>query len=732
MSTQLPQPMGGPPQEGGGGGRFGFLPFSNLNEVLTKYSDILLAGFVVIVIAMIVIPLPLWLIDILLTVQITAGVVILLVALYINEALQIAAFPTLLLISTLYRLALNISTTRMILSRADAGEVVRAFGNFVVQGNYVVGGILFIIVTLINFIVIAKGAERVSEVSARFTLDAMPGKQMSIDADLRAGIIDMQQAIERRQHLQRESQMYGSMDGAMKFVKGDAIAGMIIILINVIGGFIIGVAQRGMPFSEAIQVYSLLTIGDGLVQQIPALIISVSAGIVVTRVSSESEGSNLGREIVTQITAYPKALIIASVILGILAVVPGLPKIPFIIMSLIVGAIAVFLIKSKEKVVKEIMETPKQEVVKQAVKKHGDVLPFIMPSPISLEVGQSIIPFVDDQQDGGRFINELIPLLRHGLYYELGVNFPGIQVRGQTVDMEAEAYVININEVPVAQGKVMQGHILVGEPLEQLQLFNISGTETIHPIDGSVVTWISEDLKDVATQAGFRMWDVSEYLILHLSYVLRKHAGEFLGLQEVQTMLTELEKTHPALVKELIPKVITLMQLSEIMQRLVQEDVAVRDLKTIFATLAQWGEIERDTLTLTEHVRAGLKRYITHKYAGAANTLAVYLLDPEIEDLVKNAIRRTEKGNYLALEPEVTQEIVEAVGKEIASHPFPPGARPPVILTTAEIRRYFRKIVELEFPQLSVLSYQELSENLRIQPIARVGIPQEVMQQASA
>ena len=716
--------------EGRAGGAWAAL--GNLNELINKYSDVFLAALVVGMVALILIPLPTWLVDILLTVQITMAVTIILVALYITDTLRISSFPTILLIATLYRLSLNISTTRLILSRADAGEVVRAFGTFVVQGNYVVGGILFIIVTLINFIVIAKGAERVSEVAARFTLDAMPGKQMSIDADLRAGIINMEQALQRRMSLHRESQLYGAMDGAMKFVKGDAIAGMIITLINIIGGLIIGVAIRDLGFGEAVRTYSLLTIGDGLVQQIPALIISVSAGIVVTRVSSESEGSNLGRDIVTQITAYPKALIIASVLLGILAIVPGLPKIPFIILAVIVGGIAAFLIKSKQKVVQEIMETPKQEAVRKAVRKHGDVLPFIMPSPISLEVGSAIIPFVDDAQDGGRFINELIPLLRHGLYYELGVNFPGIQVRGQTVDMEPEAYVININEVPVAQGKVMQGHILVGEPLEQLQLFNITGTEAIHPIDGSVVTWISEEHKDVAAQAGFRMWDTAEYLILHLSYVLRKHAHEFLGLQEVQTMLTELEKSHPALVKELIPKVITLMQLAEIFQRLVQEDVAVRDLKTIFATLAQWGEIERDTLTLTEHVRAGLKRYITHKYAGAQNTLAVYLLDPDIEDMVKNAIRRTEKGNYLALEPEITQEIIEAVGKEIASHPFPPGARPPVILTAAEIRRYFRKIVELEFPQLSVLSYQELAENLRIQPIARVGLPREVLEAATA
>ncbi|HPQ81242.1 MAG TPA: type III secretion system export apparatus subunit SctV, partial [bacterium] len=722
MASQ--EPAGGPSGRG--------FAIGNINEIISKYSDIALAVLIIAVVAMIVIPLPTWLLDILLTIQITLAVIIILVALYINDALRIASFPTILLMATLYRLALNISTTRLILAQGDAGEVVRAFGTFVVQGNYVVGGILFLIVTLINFIVIAKGAERVSEVGARFTLDAMPGKQMSIDADLRAGIINMEQALERRSTLHRESQFYGAMDGSMKFVKGDAIAGMIVTLINIIGGLIIGSTMRGMSIMDAVKTYSLLTIGDGLVQQIPALIISVSAGIVVTRVASETEGSNLGRDIITQITSYPKALIIASVMLGLMAMVPGLPKVPFVFMAAAVGALALFIIKSKAKVVQEIMDTPKQEAVKKAVRKHGDVLPFIMPSPISLEVGSSIIPFVDDSQDGGRFINELIPLLRHGLYYELGVNFPGIQVRGQTVDMEPEAYVININEVPVAQGRVMKGHILVGEPLEQLGLFNITGTEAIHPIDGSVVTWISEEYKDVATQAGFRMWDVAEYLILHLSYVLRKHSHEFLGLQEVQTMLAELEKSHPALVKELIPKVITLLQLSEIFQRLVQEDVAIRDLKSIFSTLAQWGEIERDTLTLTEHVRAGLKRYITHKYAGSQNTLAVYLLDPEIEDMVKNSIRRTEKGNYLALEPEITQEIIEAVGKEIASHPFPPGARPPVILTTAEIRRYFRKIVELEFPQLSVLSYQELAENLRIQPIARVGLPENVLEAAEA
>lgn len=709
----------------------GISGFFNLNNLITRYSDLFMAGLVVIVLGMIIVPLPSGILSILLVANLTMAIVILLVSLYITEALQLATFPSVLLVATMFRLALNISSTRLILTEADAGDVIEAFGQFVVRGDALVGGIIFIILTLINFIVVTKGAERVSEVAARFTLDALPGKQMSIDADLRAGIINIEQALERRAHLQRESQLYGAMDGAMKFVKGDAIAGIIITLVNIIAGLIIGIIRFDMPAADAVETFTLLTIGDGLVQQIPAIVISISAGIVVTRVTAATAGSNLGREVITQMTAYPKALVISAVVLMGLAFT-GLPALPLTIVSSALGGIAFFLVKSRQQMVKEVMERPKEDVVKKAVKKHGDVLPFIMPSPISLEVGSEVIPFVDDKQDGGRFINELIPLLRHGLYYELGVNFPGVQVRGQTVDMESEAYQININEVPVAQGKVMKGSILVGEPLEQLQLFNITGTETIHPIDGSVVTWIAAEHKEVAVQAGFRMWDIAEYLILHLSHALRKHAQEFLGVQEVQTMLTELEKTHPALVKELVPKVITLLQLTEIFQRLVQEDVAIRDLKNIFSTLAQWGDIERDTLMLTEHVRAGLKRYITHKYAGPSNSLAVYLLDPELEDMVKNSIRRTEKGNYLALDPEVAQELVEAVGKEIASHPFPPGARPPVILTIAEIRRYFRKIVELEFPQLSVLSYQELSENLRIQPIARVSLPEAVMKKAAA
>lgn len=704
----------------------------DLNEFIAKYSDIFMAGLVAMILTMIIVPLPTWLLDILLVINLSLSIMIILVSMYLTEPLKLASFPTILLITTLFRLSLNISSTRLILVQADAGEVIEAFGNFVTGGgNFVVGMILFLIITLVNFLVIAKGAERVSEVAARFNLDGMPGKQMSIDADLRAGTITMEQAQERRSTLQRESQMYGAMDGAMKFVKGDAIAGIVITLINIVAGLTIGIMMKDMPWQDAVTRYSVLSVGDGLISMLPAFVISLSAGIVVTRVASDNKDTNLGKEVISQLTAYPKAFFISSVLLFGLGLVPGLPTIPFMILAVALGVFGYYKSRKKKEQIKEIIDEPKEKKIKKAIEKRGDQLPFVLPSPISLEVGSAIIPFVDDSKDGGRFISELIPLLRHGLYYELGVNFPGIQVRGQTTDMESEAYIININEVPVARGKIKQGAILVGEPLEQLQLFNIKGVEAIHPIDGSIVTWVSEEYKEVCIQAGFRMWDIAEYMILHLSYVLRKHAHEFLGLQEIQTLLNELEKSHPALIKELVPKVITVLQISEIFQRLVQEEIAIRDLKNVFSTLAQWAEIERNTLVLTEHIRSGLKRYITHKYAGNSNTLAVYLLDAGIEDMVRDAIRTTEKGNYLALDPEITQEIIEAVGKEIASHPFPPGAKPPVILTTADVRRYFRKIVELEFPQLSVLSYQELSENLKIQPVARVTLPRLIGRHAA-
>jgi type III secretion protein V len=690
----------------------------NFGEILNRYSDLMMAGGLIGVVAMLIIPIPTFILDILLTISISIGVILLLASIYVADPLSISSFPTILLFCTLYRLALNVSTTRLILTQANAGHVVAAFGNFVVRGNYIVGGIMFVILTLINFIVIAKGAERVAEVAARFTLDAMPGKQMSIDADLRAGTIDMQQAIQRRRKLERESQMYGAMDGAMKFVKGDAIAGIIITAINIVGGLIIGAMTMGMSMGEAAQVYSLLTIGDGLVAQIPALLTSTAAGFIVTRVaSSDDADSNLGKDIGQQILGQPKALMIASGILVGLGIIPGLPTVPFFILAAVLFGVSYAVKKTKKGV--EQKEEKKEEEIQQAIEAKGDI-PLVIPSPIVLEVGSALTSLVDDKQDGGRFLNEMIPLLRHGLYYETGVNFPGIQVRGESLELPADAYMIKINEIPMAGGRITPGTFLVGESLEQLRLFNIDGVETHHPIDNSICTWISSEYQELARQAGFRMWDPGEYMIIHLSAVLRDNAAEFVGMQETQIMLEQLKRTHPALVDEIIPRILSLFQITEVLQRLVQEDISIRDLKTIMQTIAQWGHVERDPLELTELVRSGLKRYISNKYSDGQGTIVVYLLDPEIESIIKTSIQRTDRGNYLALEPEITQEILESVGREISNHPA--SAQQPVILTNAEIRRYVRKLVELEYKRLAVASYQELIPELRIQPIARISL----------
>ena len=689
----------------------------DITQILIKHSDIILAILFVTIVAVLIIPMPTWILDALISTNITVAIFILITSLYISTALNISSFPTILLATTIFRLSLNVSTTRSILLNADAGHVIQTFGDFVVGGNYIVGGIVFIIITLVQFIVIAKGSERVAEVAARFTLDAMPGKQMSIDADLRSGILDVEGAKKKRRDLEKESQLYGAMDGAMKFVKGDSIAGIIITIVNIIGGIIIGTLQRDLKLVDALETYSLLTIGDGLVSQIPSILIALTAGIVVTRVSSEDKSHHLGRDIGEQFTDQPKTFLLSAIFVSIFGLIPGNPKAPIYLLSTFLFMI--YGVLSRRKAEEAVVTAQEQQEVQQTMQAKGDI-PLVIPSPIVLEVGDGITPIVDDKQDGGRFLNEMIPLLRHGLYYEIGVNFPGVQVRGQSRDLDPYQYIIKINEIPVANGSVVPGQLLVGEPLDQLRMFNIQGTETIHPVDGSTSTWVSDQYRDIIIQAGFRMWDAAEYLIIHLSAVLRKHAKEFLGIQEVQSILNQLSQSHPALVQEVVPKILTLGQVAEILQRLVQEDISVRDMKNIMHALAQWGPLEKDPLELTEYVRQSLSRFISNKYSGGSNTIVVYLLDPEIEQIVKNSVQKTDKGSYLALEPEITQDILDSVGREIKGHP--PGGKPPVVLTNVEIRRYFRKLVELEYPRVAVLSYQELTPEMKIQPIARISL----------
>jgi type III secretion protein V len=701
---------------------------SNPNSFLSKYSDIVLAIVVVAIVGMMIVPLPTLLLDILLTLNISISVVLLLVSLYVPAALHLSVFPTLLLITTMFRLSLTISTTRLILLTGDPGEVVVAFGEFVVQGNFVVGAILFLILVIVNFIVIAKGSERVSEVAARFTLDAMPGKQMSIDADLRAGSIDQEQGKKKRRDLERESQLFGAMDGAMKFVKGDAIASIIITAVNIIGGLIIGVTQKGMSAGDAAEKYTLLTIGDGLVGMIPAILISTCAGIIVTRVGGEEEGAHLGKDMGTQLTAYPKAIAIASGMLIVLGLIPGLPKIPFFLLGIGAGFGAWTMLKKKEQAALAEEGGPALEsengtpvatepAPKEPINPDSELfIPVV--TPIVLEVSDALVPFVDSRQDNGKFLFELIPFMRDGLFVELGVRFPGVRARGNG-GLQPGAYQIQLNEVPVVTGQAMLGHILVNDTVDRLKLMNIQGFEAVNPATRQPAAWVPEQHRETLDAAGLTTWDVPGYIILHLAAVLRRNAREFVGVQETQTMLEQLEKAFPAIVKEVVPKVVNVLKLTDILQRLVEEEISIRDLRGILQALAEFGQVEADNVMLTEHVRAAQRRYISHKYARGTGTLVVYLLDPNIEDAIRSSIKRTSAGAHLALEPELAQEIVQAVRNECGH--LPPSAQRPVILTAMDIRRYVRKLLEYEFnPSFSVLSYQELSPELNIQPVARI------------
>ncbi|AGC44165.1 type III secretion protein LcrD/AscV [Myxococcus stipitatus DSM 14675] len=701
---------------------------SNPNSFLSKYSDIVLAIVVVAIVGMMIVPLPTLLLDVLLTLNISISVVLLLVSLYVPAALHLSTFPTVLLITTMFRLSLTISTTRLILLTGDPGEVVIAFGNFVVQGNFVVGAILFIILVIVNFIVISKGSERVAEVAARFTLDAMPGKQMSIDADLRAGTIDQDQGKRRRRDLERESQLFGAMDGAMKFVKGDAIASIIITVVNIVGGLIIGVTQKGMSAGDAAQKYTLLTIGDGLVGMIPAILVSTCAGIIVTRVAGEEEGAHLGKDVGTQLTAYPKAIAIAAGMLIVLGLVPGLPKIPFFLLGAGAGFGAWSMLKKKkdEQLVEEAgpsmitdLGTPlsSEPAPKEPINPDSELfIPVV--TPIVLEVSDALVPYVDSRQDNGKFLFELIPFMRDGLFVELGVRFPGVRARGNA-SLPPGSYQIQINEVPVVTGQATLGHVLVNDTVERLRLMNIQGFEAINPATRQPAAWVPEQHRETLEAAGLTTWDVPGYIILHVAAVLRRNAREFVGVQETQTMLEQLEKAFPAIVKEVIPKVVNVLKLTDILQRLVEEEISIRDLRGILQALAEYGQVEADNVMLTEHVRASQRRYISHKYARGSGTLVVYLLDPNIEEAIRGSIKRTSAGAHLALEPELAQEIVQAVRTECGH--LPPSAQRPVILTAMDIRRYVRKLLEYEFnPSFSVLSYQELSPELNIQPVARI------------
>jgi len=698
---------------------------------ISKYFDIVLAGVVIAIIGMMLIPLPTPLLDVLLTFNISLSVLILLISLYVPKALSLSVFPTLLLLTTLYRLALSVSTTRLILSTGNPGEVVVAFGNFVASGNFVVGAIIFIILVIVNFLVIAKGSERVSEVGARFTLDAMPGKQMSIDADMRSGAIDMEEGKRRRRDLERESALMGAMDGAMKFVKGDAIANIIVTVVNIVGGLAIGVMQKGLPIAAAARKYTLLTIGDGLVSMIPAILISTAAGIIVTRVGGEEEGANLGKDVGTQMTRYPRAMMIAGGMLFGFGVIPGLPTVPFLMLGAAVGGLGyVLLKKEKEAAVAPPTFATGEEGDEDAVVAATETAPpppinpdseMFVPvvTPVVLEVSADLSKFVDPDVDKGRFMNELIPFMRNGLFTELGVRFPGIRVR-RNPGLPAANYLISINEVPLIYGQVVLKHVLVNENAERLKMLGIAGLPTVNPATMQTACWVPVTHAESMRSMGSSVWNIPDFLILHLSAVLKRYAPDFVGVQETQFMLDELDKVSPALIKETIPKVVNVVKLTEILKRLVDEGVSVRDMRSILQAIAENGQQETDSVMLTERVRSALRRPIASKHARGGTSLLVYLLDGEIERIFQESIRYSASGAaYLAMEPDISREIIAAVRRECGF--VSPSAQRPVILTKVQVRRYVYALLAHEFnPPLPVMSHHELSPEIQVKPITQI------------
>ncbi len=679
---------------------------------LTENSEIVAALGVVGILILMVMPLPPFLLDLLLSFNITFALTILLVGTYLMKPLDFSSFPSVLLIATLFRLSLNIASTRIILLHgsegpAAAGSVIKAFGSFVVGGNYVVGAIVFIVLVIINLLVITKGSGRIGEVAARFTLDAMPGKQMSIDADLNAGLIGEEEAKARRKEISREADFYGAMDGASKFVKGDAIAGVIITLINIVGGLAIGVLQNGMNIADAAQTYTLLTVGDGLVTQIPALMIATAAGIVVSRAGAKS---TMGREILSQILRQPKALGIASVVLFGFGLVPGLPAVPFIVLSMVAGGVAYTVTQSRKA---EQERAEERELIEEQAGPQ-ERLESIPPVDIlALEVGYGLIPMVDAEQAGD--LLERIRSFRLQIAKEIGIVVAPIHIQ-DNMKLKPGEYSILLKGNEVAGGELMMNHYLAMDPGNADG--KIGGVPTKEPTYGLPAFWIKEGARENALAKGYTVVDLSTVLITHLSDVIRRHAHELLGRQEVQQLMDNLKTSYPKVVEELIPNLLPLGAVGKVLQNLLVEQIPIRDMLTILETLADWSPMIKEADTLTEYVRQALARTITKLYQSPEGNIPVITLDQNIEKTVAQAVQHTEQGDFLPIEPSVAQKIMKNVTRNLEK--FSEINQQPVVLCSPLIRSHFKKLADRFIPDLVVLSYNEIANNIQVHSIGTV------------
>jgi flagellar biosynthesis protein FlhA len=676
-----------------------------LSRLLSANSDVLLSIGMIMILGIMIIPMNAWVLDILLTMDISAAIAILMISLYVRRPLELAVFPGLLLIMTLFRLSLNVSTTRLILGQGYAGDVVAAFGEFVVGGNYVVGFIVFLILVLINFLVIVKGAGRIAEVAARFTLDAMPGKQMAIDADLNAGVINEVEARERRADISKEAEFHGAMDGASKFVKGDAIAGLIITGINILGGLVIGVLQLGMSFADAGATYTILTIGDGLVSQIPALIISTSSGIIVTRAASEA---NLGQDLQKQMLSQPRALYLAAGSLVLFGMSP-LPTLPFLLLAGIVAAAAYAGSSSQA-----AAETGEEEEFVEAAPPEDEIESFLQVDPMELEIGYGLIPLVDVEQQGD-LLNR-IKTLRKQLAMDMGFIVPPIRIR-DNIQLEATDYVIKIRGVEIARSNVVMGQLLAMNP--GTAVGEIEGTETTEPAFGLPAYWITEAQKDAAETAGYTVVEPSAVIATHLMELIKSNAHKIVGRQETQALLDNLKKSYPAVVEELVPALLSVGQVQKALQNLLRERVPIRDLVTILDTLADQATLTKDTDLLTEFARAALAPTITHQYIGPDNLISCLTLEPKIEQAIEEIARQAaQSGMQVALPPDTLRQLYEALSIQVEE--MVAKGYTPMVITSPAVRRHFRGMTEAVLPNLVVLSHAELLPTVQVEALGSV------------
>lgn len=685
----------------------------SLKDQWKRNNDVIIAGLIIGIVLLIIIPLPAWLLDILLIISIMMGLVILLITMFTTEPLQFSVFPSLLLITTLYRLSLNISSTRLILSEASAGKVIAAFGHFVVSGSYIVGAVIFIIITVIQFVVITNGAGRVAEVAARFTLDAMPGKQMSIDSEFNAGLITEEEARGRRRQIQREADLFGAMDGASKFVRGDAIASIIIIIINILGGLAIGLVQKSMPIEEALQVYTLLTVGDGLVTQVPALLVSTATGILVTRATSDA---SFGKDLSRQFLNFPKVLFLTAGILFILGLIPAMPNLLFLVLSGMTAYLAHSLLQSErqgrlaeqERLSRQMREKPQEP---------ENVFNYFQIDPLEIEIGYNLITLTDEGQ-GGDLLYRLAAVRRQ-CASEMGIFVRPIRIR-DNLQLGPNSYTFKLKGVPVAAGELLPGHFLAMDPIGQAK--EVPGIPTFEPTFGLKAWWVNAAEREQIELLGFTVVDSTTVIITHLTEFIKRNAHELLGRQELRDLLDVVKEKNPAVVEELVPNLLSLGEIQKVLQNLLREQVPVRDLVTILEALADGARFSKDTDYLTEYVRQAMARSISRLYRAQGNgdKISVITLHPQLEQRVIDSLQQTQLGLYPVLDPVMVQGVVERL-KNISEKLTVRGLAP-VVLCSPRVRLPFRRLIERYFPGLSVLSLGEIAPGIEVEAVGTVAI----------